>query len=356
MSTWNPLRRVFGFICFVVFLPLCAPVSALWAQASLSTDATKRTDHNINIPARDSAEDWTTPLLSEGMLHSSVPLLVETDDDQPEFTREYWSLEWRPGDSIHLFVIKPKGVKKPPVILYLYSYPSESDRFLDDDNCKFLTKNGFAAVGFVSAMTGHRYHDRPFREWFVSELQEALASSAHDVQMILNYLSTRNDLDMDRVGMFGDGSGATIAILTSAVDPRLKVLDLIDPWGDWPDWLAKSTLVPESERAGYLKPDFLKNIAPLDPVRRFAEVKAQKIRLQEVKDVKVTPLSAQERIDAAVPARTLLIRYEDRHDFLQNAVAGGKALDWLKEQVQQTATGERVAAKKSQNQTHNAQN
>ena len=36
------------------------------------------------------------------------------------------------------------------------------------------------------------------------------------------------------------GSGAAIAILAAAIDPRLKALDLVDPWGDWPDWLAKS--------------------------------------------------------------------------------------------------------------------
>jgi hypothetical protein len=53
----------------------------------------------------------------------------------------------------------------------------------------------------VSALNGHRYTYRPMKQWFVSELQEALGSSVHDVQMILNYLSTRDDLDMSRVGM-----------------------------------------------------------------------------------------------------------------------------------------------------------
>jgi cephalosporin-C deacetylase-like acetyl esterase len=61
------------------------------------------------------------------------------------------------------------------------------------------------------------------REWFISELQESLATSAHDVQMVLNYLASRNDLDMSRVGMFTAGSGANIAILASAVDARQGV-------------------------------------------------------------------------------------------------------------------------------------
>ena len=64
----------------------------------------------------------------------------------------------------------------------------------------------------MPALTGQRYHDRPMKEWFVSELRESLATSAHDVQMVLNYLASRGDVDMNRVGMFGDGSGASIAI------------------------------------------------------------------------------------------------------------------------------------------------
>src|SRR5216684_3871874 len=154
--------------------------------------------------------------------------------------------------------MKPTGIKNPPVILNLYGYPADTAAYKMEVFQKELTKGGFAAVGFVSALTGHRYHGRPMKEWFLSELQESLATSAHDVQMILNFLAARGDLDMTRVGMFGQGSGATIAILASAVDPRIKVLDVLDPWGDWPTWMATSEFPPKDERPDYVKPEFLK--------------------------------------------------------------------------------------------------
>jgi len=143
-------------------------------------------------------------------------------------------VQWRASDPIDLYVMKPKGVSKPPVILYLYGYPTDTDIFKNDDCDALVTRDGFAAVGFVSALTGHRYRNRPMKEWFLSELQESVATSAHDVQMVLNYLASRGDLDMNRVGMFAQGSGASIAILATAVDPRIKVLEALDPWGDWP--------------------------------------------------------------------------------------------------------------------------
>ena len=92
-------------------------------------------------------------------------------------------------------MLKPKGVKKPPVILNLYGFPTDTDPYKNEIFDTALTKDGFAAVGFVSALTGHRYHDRPMKEWFLSDLQESLGTTAHDVQMILDYLAARGDLN-----------------------------------------------------------------------------------------------------------------------------------------------------------------
>jgi hypothetical protein len=228
--------------------------------------------------------------------------------------------------------MKPKGVKKPPVILYLYGYPSDTDRFKDEGFQKKVTKDGFAAVGFVSALTGHRYHDRPMREWFISELQESLAASAHDVQMVLDYLATRGDLDMTRVGMFSQGSGASIGILTSAVDPRIKVLDALDPWGDWPTWMATSPFVPEDERAQYVKPEFLKKAATLEPIEWLPKIQAKQFRFQDTIFERNTPKIAKERLRAAVPAGTIVVIYETPEEF--NAlVRGKKELEWIQHQL-----------------------
>ncbi len=173
-------------------------------------------------------EDWSSLALAPHALSPQRPLVGEKAQ-YPEFTRELIEVQWRENDPIYLYVIRPRGVEKPPVILYLYSYPYDTPRFMNKDFCERVTAEGFGAVGFVSALTGQRYHSRPMREWFVSELQEALVTSVHDVQMILNFLSDRGDFDMNRVGMLGEGSGATIAILAAAVDPRIRALDLVNP-------------------------------------------------------------------------------------------------------------------------------
>jgi hypothetical protein len=278
-------------------------------------------------------EGWTSPELSGSHLRPVQPLGRFVDDTHPGYTVELLQLQWRFGDPIDLYVMKPAWVKNPPMIVNLYGYPADTDPYRNEVFQQALTKDGFAAVGFVSALTGHRYHDRPMKEWFLSELQESLATSAHDVQMVLNYLAARGDLDMSRVGMFGQGSGASIAILASAADPRIKVLDVLDPWGDWPTWMATSPFVPEEERAEYVKPEFLKKAATLEPVEWLPKVQARKFRLQQSIFETDTPTPAKERLRAAIPAGATVLQYSTLEEF-NAAFPSSTNLEWIRRELQ----------------------
>ena len=280
---------------------------------------------------KDVTEDWTTPALSTSHLKPIRPVWF-VDDTHPGYTVDLVQVQWRWGDPLDVYVMRPKGAKKPPVIMYLFGNPSETDIFKNETFQKAVTKDGFAAVGFVSALTGHRYHDRPMKEWFISELQESLATSAHDVQMVMNYLTARGDLDMNQVGMFGQGSGGSIGILASAVDPRIKVLDVLDPWGDWPTWLATSPFVPEEERPNYATPEFLKKVAALEPVDWLPKVQAKKLRIQDAVFEDKTPKTAKEKLRAAVPPGTAFVFYRTEAEF--NAVFNNSVnLDWMEHEL-----------------------
>jgi hypothetical protein len=325
-------------------LILMQVISFISSRAQQSRDAKASTSSANNVVETRAAattsfsEDWSSLSIASSTLESAPPLLGEKAN-YPEFTLELLEVRWRPNDPVDLYVILPKGVKNPPAILYLYGYPSETDRFRDEDFSKLLVKKGIAAIGFVSAMTGHRYHDRPWKEWFISELQESLVCSVHDVQMILNYLQTRGDIDMDRIGMFGDGSGATIAILTASVDKRIKVLDLLEPWGDWPDWLAQSSIVPNEERANFLTPEFLKRVEPLDPVKWLPLLQTT-VRLQVLPYENFTPTAARERIIKAMPPTAEIVRYQDSKALKATASSGG-FFDWVQQNVRVAIRGSR---------------
>jgi len=168
------------------------------------------------------------------------------------------------------------------------------------------------------------------KQWFISDLQQSLVGSSHDVQMVLNYLSGRRDFDVSRVGMFGEGSGGTIALLAASVDPRVKAVDVLNPWGDWPLWLPASPLIPNAERPDYLKPEFLKSVAPLDPIAVLPRLSSVPLRLQQnLWDDTKTPATARERIAAALPPTADLARYNNEQEYYEKVGSNGKMLDWL---------------------------
>ncbi len=296
-----------------------------------------------NAPSTGSREDYSIVSLDKSDLRADPPELVEKSENA-DFVREFVHVQWRPLDSIYLYVVRPKNVRKPPVVLYLYGHPSETDRFQDDGWCKRTTAGGYAAVGFVPALTGQRYHDRPMKEWFVSELQESLGKSAHDVQMALNYLAQRGDVDMNNVGMFGVGAGGTIGVLAASVDSRIKALYLLDPWGDWPQWTAKSDVIPEEERPLYVRAEFLKKVANFDPIAVLPKLRTPNVRLDQLNDdFSTTPEAAKKRIEGALPTGAERHRFADGHEFY-GASSGGRIFDWIKAQVKVPESKDRVAA------------
>jgi hypothetical protein len=327
-------------ICFLLLtlLATCFPISAQQDQtpnaktAGPQPDKTKQTG-NVNLPL--STENWKSLIDIKTGLEPRVPAVVQSDE-RPEFVRDLIRVQWRALDYVDVWLIRPKVAgkvpEKSPVILYLYSYGDKDDRFRDIEWDKRATADGYAAVGFVSALTDYRFRMRPLSQWFVSELGESLGSTTHDVQLILNYLAQRGDIDMSRVGMFGLGSGGTIAILAAQADARITTIDVLNAWGDWPDWVRNSAILVPAERQKYQSTEFLQSVVTLDPVAYLPTLKTPNVRLQQILNDPVTPPAAKERISAAAPVRATVVKYRSDQDLYKSWQSAGLS-GWIKQQL-----------------------
>jgi hypothetical protein len=325
------MRNCSFYLLLTALLVWPGAISAGQDSSLHGNNAVEQSDtKNAPAPAQG-VENWQAMEDIKSGLAPRPPFVVQKDEET-DFVRELVRLQWRAGDPIDLWVMRPKTAGKVPVILYLYSYPNESNQFRDNGWGKRATAGGFAAVGFVSALTGQRYHMRPMKQWFISELPESIGGSVHDVQLILNYLASRGDMDVDHVGMIGVGSGASIAMLAAHTDSRIKTLDLLDPWGDWPDWLRESPAVPTNERPNYITPEFLKTVARLDPVVYLPSLKTQRLRVQETLSDPVTPKSAKERIASSMPDPVELVKYDNANDLMKAWQINGLS-GWIKQQL-----------------------
>jgi hypothetical protein len=324
--------RFTSVLLAAILLPAQAPVVA--QPGAIADEHPIPTSTPPSASKESPREDWATiSLAKSGLPVDAIGGVMLSKVELPECTRELLRVQWRQGDPIDLYVIRPRGAAKPPVALYLFDYTADIDLFREETWCRQAGQTGIAAVGFVSALSGQRFHaPRPLSQWFVSELQEALSTTTHDVQMVLNYLASRNDLDMNRVGMFGQGSGGTIAILAAAADPRIVVLDVVDPWGDWPDWIKDSRRLPTEERTAYLKPEFLQKIANLDPVIYLPRMKGKVLRIQQLMDDSITTATARDKIAGAAPKPGETARYQDRSAQAKTWGANGFS-GWLAEKL-----------------------
>lgn len=330
-----------AFSCAVALSLLGTFVSAQekLSPAIPASTASQTESAKAGLKIERTREDFTSIGLAGSDLVADAPIPGGHEENQ-DYIRDLVRVQWRMGDPIDLYIMRPAGVKNPPVALYLLSYPTAGERFMNPSLCKRLTENGAAAVGFVSALTGERFSRRPFKQWFVSELQESLAASTHDVQMVLNYLEQRGDMDMSRVGIFGQGSGAAIAVLAAAADPRIKALDLITPWGDWPDFMAESPIVPEDERPSYLRPEFLQKAEAMEPVRYLPALKGRAIRIQFLDDKPPRKFTAG--IEKALPAGVEIHHYAST-DELRSA-SGGRLFQWIGDQLKAGAGSSSAAS------------
>jgi hypothetical protein len=331
-------------VFLLLILSIVSPVLAQTPASAAAAEAPSSALPALGASLSDlrTQEDFTSLTLAGSDLQMTEPI-EGGHQETPEFIRDLYQVSWRSLDSIDLYIIRPAKAKNPPVVIYLYGFPSDTARFRDDAYCQRLVRNGSAAVGFVSALTGPRFHHRPLNQWFVSELQESLATTVHDVQMTLNLLEKRGDVDMSRVGIFGQGSGGAIAILAAAADPRIKALDLLQPWGDWPNFLAESLAIPNNERPNYLKPEFLKKVEPLEPMHYLPELKNRSIRIQFVAEP--APMKWPKHMEEAAPATAKIVHFDSPSD-LYSTTSGGRLFQWIGEQLKSPAAGaEPVRAK-----------
>jgi hypothetical protein len=307
----------------------------VYAQSPASPAETSHhagADAPASVTLRHTVEDWSVISLDKSELKMSPPTPGEIDKERT-YTRERWQVQWRDMDPIDLYIVKPVGVEKPPVIFYLYSSEVASKRpYINDGWCQRATAGGFAAIGFVPALAEDRFQMRPMKQWYLSELQEALGETTHDVQMILKFLEQRQDFDLTRVGIFGTGSGATVGILAAAADARIQSLDLLNPWGDWPNWIRTTQLLAPVERKDYATPEFLGKVAPLDPVKWLPTLSDRQIRIQIIDEQVKQERPAEDNVVAAAANGVRVIHYATVADH-KAASEKSPAFQWVKDQL-----------------------
>jgi uncharacterized protein len=107
------------------------------------------------------------------------------------------------------------------------------------------------------------------------------AKERDDLRSVLDYLSTRDDVDRDRIGALGFSMGAATTIMVAGHDSRIKAVVDDSGWSDVHHWLRPSW------RDAFLSPRNRFNALSLKLAERRAD-----IDLDDLKPVRDVPLLA----------------------------------------------------------------
>lgn len=149
---------------------------------------------------------------------------------------------WVPG-----YLAIPTNVKgKIPVIIGLHGHSSSRDNIFGSDSetaqdvMALLISNGFAVMGIDSYFNGERKGTGPAgaREKMEKESDQEMTlfklnlwfgrslwgMQLRDEQIALDYLTTRPEIDVDKIGAEGMSMGSTRAWWLAALDDRIKAV------------------------------------------------------------------------------------------------------------------------------------
>jgi len=283
-----------------------------------------------------------------GFPESKCPLEPEILDktEEQNYWREKVVFNSRDGVSVPAYVLIPKGIEKngrAKALLCLHGHgrgkddvvgivPNDVERQRNIRPLNYDYAHQFASKGYFvlapDAMCFGERSDIPCAWAFSSGLllgQVLVGLRVWDAIRALDYLQTRSEVDVERIGCVGLSWGGTHTIYTSALDERIKVAVVSGYFSSFKDILIDRSCcscqyVPNILEYADL-PDIVSLIAPRplliengtkDPLYTLEVVKKEYPRVEKVYNL----LEVSNRIDIDI--------FEGSHSF-----SGKKAFDWV---------------------------
>ena len=195
-----------------------------------------------------------------------IPLdeaVVETMDEE-QYVREKIVFKGARDFRVPGYLAIPKAGTPPyPCVLQIHGMTLSKEDFWRSDSyhrghllTPALLKEGIAVLALDAQYHGERiiYNDfqstvvMVFRKGWINRLREMVVQTVVDYRRAIDYLETRKEFDLDRIGVIGYSLGGAMAFALTGVDPRIKVLtacvtpSLIRP--RWPDQHHISAIAP----------------------------------------------------------------------------------------------------------------
>jgi uncharacterized protein len=205
-----------------------------------------------------------------------------------------------------------------PVIFFMHWL--QSDKSLADMFAPDWAKYGYAVLAIDGIWKGERAKSgRSILETEIKDTLWNLTQQVIDCRRGVDFLETRDDLDLDRLGYFGISMGSMTGAITTAVDPRFKVVVLADGAGDFSVVFKQAELpqvqdiVKEIQAKGYTLDEAFRILKPVDPVEYVGHIAPRPLLLINGKKDELLPQDVIKAFQNAANQPKKVIMYNSGH-------------------------------------------
>lgn len=232
-----------------------------------------------------------------------------------------------------LLLLPNLGLKKYPVILYLHG--SGMSREIPDMALPLITQKGLALFSISAFNTNERrLPGKSLSSGYFLENRQGIIQTVVDYQRGLDVLSTREDIDMNRVGIIGLSLGTIQGSILFGLDKRIKVSAFAVGGGDLELMAKKSILISRFFDFGKMNYDLsqLKAIAsPIDPVNFAKNNKGRPTLMVNGRKDEIVPAECARKLYENFQEPKHIIWYDGGHvppmDIIMTL--GKRALAWF---------------------------
>jgi dienelactone hydrolase len=176
-----------------------------------------------------------------------VDVIAEETQDTPEWRREKVSVDAAYGNErLPIYVFVPASVQPPFQAVVFYpganANRTSSSRTLEMHWADFIIRSGRILVYPVYQGT---YERRVTGARGPAALRDLVIERGKDLRRTIDYLESRHDVDLSKLGYYGTSLGAQLGPEWLAIEPRLKTGVLMS--GGFETW----NLLPEIEPMNY---------------------------------------------------------------------------------------------------------
>jgi len=202
------------FLLIALLTMPCLLLTTSQAQKNMNGDARQSFRKLLERPRVPLAAQTTPQIVSNGMIREEFSFAAETNERVP-------GLLVKPATQVE---------GRRPVVIALHGTGGTKESQLP-------LLNELAAKGFIAVAIDGRYHgaripsgkgskeyvDAMLQTWRTGKGKPFLYDTVWDVMRLLDYLTTRPDVDAARIGAIGFSKGGMETYLAAAIDERITV-------------------------------------------------------------------------------------------------------------------------------------